>query len=136
MKEINGHKNSIPDSCLRKAGVPLRRRQVIRDPVNVALGPGFRRDALNRDLKFKKISVLLHGLCTDDQITPDLFDTGHKENTRLLEKREALAGALDRLQQKYEKETVWLGTVPQTLSGHVGTKIAFSRVPDKEEFWD
>ena len=50
------------------------------------------------------------------------------------EKNEKLASAMDALRDKYQKEQVWLGVTPQTLAGHVGTKIAFSRIPDKDEF--
>lgn len=84
---------------------------------------------------FKKISTLLTGLREADSITGDIFDSRIDELDKTLKKRESLANALDSLQQKYQKETVWLGTVPKTLSGYVGTKIAFSRVPDSEEFW-
>lgn len=85
---------------------------------------------------FKKVSVILSHLQEDGQITDDIFDTEITETRRTLAKREKLSAALDNLQQKYKSETVWLGVVPQTLAGHVGTKIAFSRVPDREEFWD
>lgn len=83
---------------------------------------------------FKKLSVVLHGLQKSTAITDDLFDTRFAENQRVFDKREKLTGALDRLQDKYKREVVQLGITPQTLAGHVGTKIAFSRVPDKEEF--
>lgn len=86
-------------------------------------------------LRFKKVSVILSGLKTPADMTGDIFDTGQKENVVKLQKREALATALDKLQNKYQKETVWLGVTPKTLAGHVGTKIAFSRVPEREEFW-
>lgn len=84
---------------------------------------------------FKKISVILSDLKTDTEVTGDLFSRATPETQEAIKKREALAGALDRLQNKYQKETVWLGTTPKTLAGYVGTKIAFSRVPDREEFW-
>ena len=87
------------------------------------------------DLTFKKVSVILSGLCTADEITPDLFYSSDTNTVRLTQKQEALAQALDKLQNKYQKETVWLGVVPKTLGGHVGTKIAFARVPEREEFW-
>ncbi len=86
--------------------------------------------------RFKKVAVLLMGLKTPAEMTEDLFETQQEENVRKLQKRESLAAALDHLQNKYQKETVWLGITPKTLSGHVGTKIAFSRVPDREEFWN
>lgn len=90
----------------------------------------------NKNLRFKKVAVLLQGLKTPAELTHDLFDTTQPETIKKIQKREALASALDKLQTRYQKETVWLGIVPKTLSGHVGTKIAFSRVPDREEFWN
>ena len=90
----------------------------------------------NNGVHFKKVSTLLMGLRHKNEITGDLLDESHKENIEKLQKREALSDALDTLQKKYKKETVWLGTVPKTLAGYVGTKIAFSRVPDEEEFWN
>lgn len=85
---------------------------------------------------FKKVSTLLMNLRHQDEITGDLLDERYEDRVKILKKREALASALDGLQEKYKKETVWLGTVPKTLSGYVGTKIAFSRVPEEEEFWN
>ncbi|MEM7679683.1 MAG: impB/mucB/samB family protein, partial [Pseudomonadota bacterium] len=85
--------------------------------------------------RFLKVSVIFHGLCKKDEITGDLFYTKGQNDLKTVQKNEALAGALDQLQQKYQKETVSVGLQPKTLAGHVGTKIAFSRVPDQEEFW-
>jgi len=87
-----------------------------------------------KKMLFYKVSTLLHGLVREDQITNDLFETCAQEQSSKHGKQQKLANALDSLQKKYEKETVWLGVVPKTIAGHVGTKIAFNRVPDKEEF--
>lgn len=87
-------------------------------------------------VKFKKISTILSGLRTGNDITSDLFQNNTPNLKRQAAKNEALSAALDKLQNKYQKETVWLGVTPKTVAGHVGTKIAFSRVPDREEFWD
>ncbi len=84
--------------------------------------------------QFKKLSVILHGLQRQNEVTDDLFDTRLSEVKHTLSKREKLVGALDHLQDKYKREMVHLGVTPRTLAGHVGTKIAFSRVPDQEEF--
>ncbi|MEM6781734.1 MAG: impB/mucB/samB family protein [Pseudomonadota bacterium] len=84
----------------------------------------------------KKVSVILHGLKRAEDITDDLLDLSLAEKRKQLKKNEALSTAMDHLQQKYKKETVCIGVPPKTLAGHVGTKIAFSRVPDKEEFWN
>lgn len=93
-------------------------------------------DFSDRKMLFKKVSTILHGLRAGETITDDMFEKYLCEQSGTIHKQEQLAAALDGLQKKYNKETVWLGVVPQTLSGHVGTKIAFSRVPDKEEFWN
>lgn len=85
---------------------------------------------------FKKISVILSGLRMPGEITGDLLDEERQTKVEKLRKHEALASALDHLQAKYQKETVTLGSVPKTKTGYVGTKIAFSRVPDVEEFWN
>jgi DNA polymerase-4 len=86
-------------------------------------------------VRFKKVSTLLTGLRTQEQITEDLLETGRDDLIKQRAKREALAKALDHLQTKYHKEAVCVGIQPKTLAGHVGTKIAFSRVPEREEFW-
>jgi len=82
----------------------------------------------------KKVSVLLMGLRREGEVTEDLFASAPAASAET-GRRERLARALDTLQNKYEREMVCVGLVPRTLAGHVGTKIAFSRVPEKEEFW-
>jgi DNA polymerase-4 len=86
-------------------------------------------------LSLKKVSVVLTGLKQAHDITDDLLIASSPKAVLDLKKREALAAALDHLQTKYRRETVCLGVPPKTLGGHVGTKIAFARVPDAEEFW-
>lgn len=81
-------------------------------------------------LFIKKISVIFHDLTLREHITDDLFMPAHS-----LQDNEPLAQALEHLQHKYHKDVVSLGVPPKTAAGYVGTKIAFSRVPDKEEFW-
>lgn len=85
--------------------------------------------------RLKKVSVILSHLHKEEAVSGDLFIAGSKAHQKIQEKRKNLSNALDTLQNKYQKETVWMGVVPNTLAGHVGTKIAFSRVPEKEEFW-
>ncbi len=92
-------------------------------------------DRYARRTLFKKVAIILYGLRTANDITDDLFDTSYQDHKEMFEKRENLTAALDHLQAKYKSEIVTLGLPPKTLAGHVGTKIAFSRVPDREEFW-
>ena len=90
-----------------------------------------------RPHSLKKTSVTLYGLRRADQITGDLFaplQTAASQKQTLRD--EKLSGVMDNLNRKFGKETVRLGTIPQTRAGYIGTKIAFSRIPDKEEFWE
>jgi len=88
-----------------------------------------------KPLYFKKVSVVLYELSSEDQICEDLFEMQEPEHILRAEKYASLTKALDSLRKKYHKETVSLGVPPKTMAGYVGTKIAFSRVPEQEEFW-
>ncbi len=83
-----------------------------------------------RPLKIRKVSVSLYGLRKQDEITLDFFNVETRESRR----NEALSKAMDKLNEKYGAETLKLGISPQTSAGYVGTKIAFSRVPEMAEF--
>lgn len=80
--------------------------------------------------RLKKISVTLHGLKKANEINLDLFETPTRETKR----NEALSQVMDKLNEKYGAETLQLGPAPKTRAGHLGTKIAFSRVPEMAEF--
>lgn len=86
--------------------------------------------------KLKKVAVTLHKLRRKEQITGNLFAQCDPETTRKNARRTALSRTMDMLNQKYGADTVQLGIPPRTLAGYVGTKIAFSRIPDSAEFSD
>lgn len=83
----------------------------------------------------KKVSITLHALRQGNDITLDLFDqpalAAHKPRNTI-----ALSTAMDDLNKRFGIDTIKLGDVPQTQAGHVGTKIAFNRIPEAEEFWE
>jgi DNA polymerase-4 len=41
---------------------------------------------------------------------------------------------MDGLNKRYGRDTITLGSIPQAEHRFSGTKIAFSRIPEKEEF--
>ncbi len=88
-----------------------------------------------RNNQIKKVSISLSNLIRENDITDDLLDTSDDLSSHHEEKTNALTQAIDSLQYKYKKDVVSLGLCPKTSAGFVGTKIAFSRVPDIEEFW-
>lgn len=83
--------------------------------------------------KIKKISISLNKLVARDEITEDFF--ANSSSLISPQKTLALAKALETLQEKYKKPVVSLGVPPTMASEFTGTKIAFSRIPEKEEFW-
>ena len=87
-----------------------------------------------KQIMIKKVSVIYHNLIAHGMITDDLF-LSQNEAAQKTDKIKSLSAALDDLRKKYQKDVVSVGLCPNTSSGYVGTKIAFSRVPDIEEFW-
>jgi DNA polymerase-4 len=88
-----------------------------------------------KEPRFKKVSALLLSLREKHEITEDLFASRAPESALKLEKQENLTKALEGLRDKYQREIVTMGLSPKTLAGYVGTKIAFNRVPNQDEFW-
>jgi DNA polymerase-4 len=84
---------------------------------------------LNPD-QLKKLSVTMTGLVKHAQITEDLFIKPTKQSVR----HEKLSLIMDNINKKYGTEAIRLGISPKTRAGYVGTKIAFSRVPELAEF--
>jgi DNA polymerase-4 len=84
--------------------------------------------------KIKKINVALYNLHERGQITPDLFEEVSDVHQEVQAKHETLSNLMDKINQKYGSEAIRLGVSPKTQAGYVGTKIAFLRSPDLEEF--
>ena len=85
--------------------------------------------------RLKKTSVVMYDLQKPETVTDDLFSL---TSVRQKERRvaAALSAGMDALNKKYGPNTLHFGACPQTLSEYVGTKIAFARIPDQEEFWE
>jgi DNA polymerase-4 len=85
--------------------------------------------------RLKKVSVIMHNLRKPETVTADLFSIS---TTRQHQRRVAaeLSAGMDALNKKYGANTCHFGACPSTLAGYVGTKIAFSRIPDQAEFWE
>ncbi|MBL4588539.1 MAG: impB/mucB/samB family protein [Alphaproteobacteria bacterium] len=83
----------------------------------------------------KKISVSLYDFYKPEEMTLDLFDVVDRD-LKVSKQTSQLSEAMDVLNKKFGGNTVNLGMCPKTSSGYVGTKIAFTRVPKKEEFME
>jgi Nucleotidyltransferase/DNA polymerase involved in DNA repair len=85
--------------------------------------------------RIKKIGVVLHGLVPegDVHIQPDLFalPAATAATTR---RREEISQAIDRLNRKFGRDTILFGMTGGQEKFATSTKIAFTRIPDIEEF--
>jgi DNA polymerase-4 len=89
--------------------------------------------------RIKKVSVTLHGLVHEDIAgQPDLFEFAAKAakqpRAEEKERRERLSAAIDEITRRYGRDAVTTGIVPGAGSSFTGTKIAFNRVPELEDF--
>ncbi len=77
--------------------------------------------------KLKKVSVVFSEL---EEFEPQQYEffTDHSR-----EKGKKISHVLDLINQKYGKNSVSFGVLPDH-EAFSGTKIAFTRIPDKEEF--
>ncbi|MBL4603843.1 MAG: hypothetical protein JKY84_13945 [Emcibacteraceae bacterium] len=82
----------------------------------------------------KQISVGLYGLIAQDKIMPDMFKELDDPITLKQKKHTRLSVAMDKINKIHGLDSVVLGTLPETMSRFSGTKIAFTRIPEKEEF--
>jgi len=83
--------------------------------------------------RVKKVSVTLFNLVADS--TPrqlELFTPAAELAAK--EQRENLSRILDDINQHHGRDSVVIGFTPDTVRTFSGTKIAFTRIPDREEF--
>ncbi len=83
--------------------------------------------------KIKKVSVTLSSITPKGQVQPDLFDS-MSSATKQQKKNEKLSEAMDKLNQKFGRDTVLVGMTATQSRSFTGTKIAFTRIPDVAEF--
>jgi DNA polymerase IV len=82
--------------------------------------------------RIKKTGVTLSGLVANDALAPDLF--GMTAAAGANPRHSAISHAMDRLNQRYGRNTVSIGAQPPALPRDTGTKIAFTRIPERVEF--
>ena len=84
--------------------------------------------------RIKKVSVVLHGLVEESELNRqgDLFASAAPVRER--QRNEKISAAIDKLNQKFGKDTVLIGMTGEQGKSFTGTKIAFTRIPDMEEF--
>lgn len=83
----------------------------------------------------KKVSVTLSQLVPNAELQQlELFAPKHELGEAPVERRQRLSKAIDELNRRFGRDTVSLGMLPKSARGFSGTKVAFTRIPDKAEF--
>jgi DNA polymerase IV len=85
----------------------------------------------------KKISVVLYGLVENVAVQRDLFPSLNADlhfASVNVERRNRLSHALDRINHRFGRESALIGMLPSQGRSFSGSKIAFTRIPDREEF--
>jgi DNA polymerase-4 len=88
-----------------------------------------------KDRRLKKISVTVDKLIEGKDLNaqPDLFAPAPAA-TKKQEKNTKISKAMDKLNQKFGRDTVLVGMTPEKGKSLSGAKIAFTRIPDAAEF--
>ena len=82
----------------------------------------------------KKVGVWLAGLANPAVRQLSLFDVAAPERRRETERHERLSCLMDDLNRKFGRDTLLLGMPARKMASFTGTKVAFTRIPDREEF--
>jgi len=89
--------------------------------------------ALGRPRRLKSISVMLHGLTRPQDLAYDMFERSDPNARQAT--FDTLMGVIDGLNMKHGRALLHVGTRAKMPGGYAGAKIAFGRVPDKEDFY-
>jgi DNA polymerase-4 len=84
--------------------------------------------------RFKKVSVTLSGLNAAGELQPELFTALPELDLKRRARAEHMSAALDKINHRFGRDSVLVGMLPSQGKSFSGTKVAFTRIPDMEEF--
>lgn len=84
--------------------------------------------------RIKKVSVSLHDLSQPNLAQSELFTALRPDENASRHKAEKMSAAMDKINHRFGRDSVSIGMLPHEGRSFSGTKIAFTRIPDKEEF--
>ena len=86
--------------------------------------------------RIKKISVCISGLVAESQLQPELLTQLSETQLKQRVKAEKMSRALDAINYRFGRDAIVLGMLPSQGRSFSSTKIAFTRIPDREEFFE
>jgi DNA polymerase-4 len=84
--------------------------------------------------QIKKISITLYNLKKKSDLQPELFQSFNKKITLDTNRFEKLSKTMDNINTRFGRDSVTIGGLPNKIKSFSGTRIAFTRIPDKQEF--
>jgi DNA polymerase-4 len=88
----------------------------------------------SRGIRIKKVSVTLSDLVAVTNLQADLFTNLPDVDLAARSKSEKLSRAVDEINHRFGRDSVLIGMTPSQGRSFSGTKIAFTRIPDVDEF--
>jgi DNA polymerase-4 len=88
----------------------------------------------NRGVRIKQVSVTLSELVAASDLQPELFARLPDIELSARGKSEKLSLAMDQINHRFGRDTILMGMTPSQGRSFSGSKIAFTRIPDVDEF--
>jgi len=88
----------------------------------------------SRGVRIRKVSVTLSDLVAATDLQPDLFASLPDVDLAARSKSEKLSRAVDKINHRFGRDSILIGMTPSQGQSFSGTKIAFTRIPDVDEF--
>src|SRR6202045_3099758 len=88
----------------------------------------------SRGVRIRKVSVTLSDLVVASDLQADLFASLPDVGLAARGKSEKLSRAMDEINHRFGRDTVLIGMTPSQGQSFSGSKIAFTRIPDVDEF--
>jgi DNA polymerase-4 len=88
----------------------------------------------SRGVRIRKVSVTLSDLVAATELQPDLFAGLPDVDVTARSKSERLSRAMDTINHRFGRDSILIGMTPSQGQSFSGTKIAFTRIPDEDEF--
>jgi DNA polymerase IV len=88
----------------------------------------------SRGVRIRKVSVTLSDLVAATELQPDLFASLPDVDLAARSRSERLSRAMDTINHRFGRDSILVGMTPSQGQSFSGTKIAFTRIPDEDEF--
>jgi DNA polymerase IV len=84
--------------------------------------------------RIKKVSITLSDLVASTNLQAELFGSTTEADLAVRGKAEKLSRAMDEINHRFGRDSVLIGMTPAQGKSFSGSKIAFTRIPDLDEF--